>query len=383
MKSSLKVAVTCLIALVITLSAVMPLVLLPKPSPTSSALISGPTLREILSGRGNYLDPSVSKDGSRIAFASNRTGNYQIWMVNVDGSHLTKLTDSLGAKSDPQWSPDSMTIAFLSSTDSLSSLWTIKADGSGLTLITGNVQSVQDFVWSPKGGFLTFDSFSNGRWAIYEARAGSQQIQLTNVSSNSLYPSWSADGKSMAYSSNRFGNYDIFVRNVASGAETRLNGSEGDNLVPRFSKSADQLLFMSNRTGTWSIWTEDMNGSALANLLDPYQEFRDPMWSPAVDLSANPIWNPSSQSVLFVSSDTPSLSDAFIIQPNVLVRADEVGTQALGVIQTRISANLTGANSACWTPSGEGVVLTSNQGKDQGIWLVEFNPTTPSNPYGQ
>jgi Tol biopolymer transport system component len=376
-RASAKVALTCLIAVMITVAAVTPILFLPKPS-SASAYQS-----HVLSGKGNYLDPSVSPSGSLIAFASNRTGSYQIWLVNTKGSTVTRLTDSDGAKSDPQWSPAGNMIAFLSASSSLTSLWTINTDGSELAMVSLMGQSVQDFAWNPSTGMLAYDSYANGKWTISMAKIGLTPIQLVNDTSNSMYPSWNPNGKYLVYSSDRNGNFDIFVQNIATGAESMVTMSQGDNLAPRFSPNGEQLLFMSNRTGVWSIWTQDVNGSAPVNLLDQSQEFRLPPWSPVVDLFANAQWSPNGLSVLFVSSVVSGIQDAFVIQPNALVPVDELGDIGLGLIQTRISENLTGANSACWLPNGQGVVLTWNQGSDQGIWIVGFSPVTYSNPYGK
>lgn len=375
--TSAKVAVTCLVAVMITVASVAPILFLPKPS------VANAYQTHILSGKGNYLDPSVSPDGNLIAFASNRTGSYQIWLVSIDGSTVTKLTDSSGSKSDPQWSPTLNLIAFLSTSGTLTSLWTINPDGSGLTMVSKSGQSVQDFAWNPANGVLAYDSYANGKWTISLAKIGSAPVQLTNSSSNSMYPAWNPNGEYLAYSSDRDGNFDIYVQNIATGSVSRVTSSQGDNFAPTFSPNGEQLLFMSNDTGAWSIWTQDVNGSNPANLLNPYQEFRQPMWSPPVDISANPQWSPDGLSVLFVSSAVSDPQDAFVLQPNVPVRVDEVGDVALSLIQTRISENLTGANSACWMPNGVGVVLTWNKGSDQGIWIVGFSEATAeANPYG-
>ena len=170
---------------------------------------------------------------------------------------------------------------------------------------------------------------------------------------------------------------------MESGVETRITSSHGDNLLPRFSPNGHELLFMSNSTGAWSIWTVYLNGSSLSNLLDPYQEFRQPTWSPSVDLLANPQWSPNGLTILFVSSSSSESQDAYVLEPNVLVAVDEVGDFGMGLIQTRLSENITGANSATWLPDGSGVVLTWSGGADAGIWVLSFQPVVATNPYGK
>lgn len=76
--------------------------------------------------------PAWSPDGTKVAFHSDRGGNYDIWVVNVDGSGLTRLTASNDSDGYPVWKPDGTRIAFIRGNE----LWTMNPDGTDQKRIT-------------------------------------------------------------------------------------------------------------------------------------------------------------------------------------------------------------------------------------------------------
>jgi serine/threonine-protein kinase len=73
--------------------------------------------------------PAPSPDGERIAFMSQRDGNWEIYMVNSDGSNLQRLTDDPGQDGLPAWSPDGEAIAFVSSRGGAWGVWAMTPEG--------------------------------------------------------------------------------------------------------------------------------------------------------------------------------------------------------------------------------------------------------------
>ena len=76
-------------------------------------------VRRLVAGRG------------KIAYISDRGGNFDVYVVNEDGSGRRRLTRSPAVDGDPRWSPDGRTVAFLSDRDSHLEVYVVNADGSG------------------------------------------------------------------------------------------------------------------------------------------------------------------------------------------------------------------------------------------------------------
>jgi serine/threonine-protein kinase len=83
-------------------------------------------------------DPAWSPDGRRIAFQSRRDGNLEIYVINLDGTGLRRLTDHPAADGRPAWSPDGQWIAFESDRDGKLDIYIMRADGSDVRRITSN-----------------------------------------------------------------------------------------------------------------------------------------------------------------------------------------------------------------------------------------------------
>jgi TolB protein len=89
-------------------------------------------VRQLLPGSMRDLNPAWAPSGRAIAFASNRSGGFEIWTVEVDGTGLRRVTSGPGAKTWPRWSPDGKSIMFTMAREGRQSLWIIDADGANL-----------------------------------------------------------------------------------------------------------------------------------------------------------------------------------------------------------------------------------------------------------
>jgi eukaryotic-like serine/threonine-protein kinase len=152
--------------------------------------------------RSTYDDaiPQYSRDGSRIAFQSNRSGNLEIWTCHEDGSDCQQITRFGGPQSGtPHWSPDGHRIAFDSRVEGRSEIFIIAADGGAprrLTTTPGFNNMIPS--WSADGQWLYFASNRSGRDEIWKVPAeGGTEIQVTRAGGvNALS---SPDGKYLYY----------------------------------------------------------------------------------------------------------------------------------------------------------------------------------------
>lgn len=171
----------------------------------------GSNTTQLTQNDASDINPAWSPDGQWIAFTSYRDAHAEVYIMKPDGSDQTRLTDSTGGNSNPIWSPDGKYIAFISWRDEPNTstcgnncneeIYVMDADGSHQTRLT-NSPGIDDHpVWSPDGKYIAFVSFRNENERdtcgdhcnsdIYLMNSnGSNQIQLTNDPNADWWPTW-------------------------------------------------------------------------------------------------------------------------------------------------------------------------------------------------
>jgi Tol biopolymer transport system component len=146
------------------------------------------------------MDPAFSPDGKSIAFVSNRSGRWNLWIGNTDGTGLRELAAQSLLPFHPAWSPDSREIAFDSMAFGKGEIWLISAAGglpSRLVAMPGGAEVPS---WSPDGKRVVFYTNAGGSRQIWEVAAtGGAPVQLTH--GGSYDPSESTDGRYLYYGS--------------------------------------------------------------------------------------------------------------------------------------------------------------------------------------
>ena len=172
--------------------------------------------------------PSLSPDGTRIVFASNRDGPAHVFVMNVDGSGLARLTNSASGDTMPGWSPDGTRIVYQTLLPNHNwEIYVMNADGSGQTNLTNNPAIDTSPAWSPDGTRIVFETNHDGDFEIYVMDAdGSGQTNLTNnPAAYDIAPAWSPDGRQIIFRSDRDGDrfeYKPYVMNADGSQVTPL-----------------------------------------------------------------------------------------------------------------------------------------------------------------
>lgn len=110
-----------------------------------------------------YYDAlSISPDGEQIAFASQRDGNWEIYVMEIDGSNVRRLTSNRADDRDPAWSPDGTQIAFVSARDGFLEVYVTDTAGSALRQLTDSSENKRKPVWSPDGSYIVFNGTIDG-----------------------------------------------------------------------------------------------------------------------------------------------------------------------------------------------------------------------------
>ncbi len=230
---------------------------------------------------------------SRIVFASNRDGDWDIYSMDANGDNVVQLTNHPASDRFPAGSPDGRRIAFESERGVTPDLYVMDSDGSNVIRLTHDNFLEGTPSWTPDGTRFAFASFrfAVGNWEIYAMDAdGNNVINLTKHKWWDVKPSWSPDGSKIAFVSMRDGGFNtphhIFIIN-ADGTERRnLTGDTHlrDNWGPAWSPDGSKIAFSSRRffrEGTRNdIFVITAEGKELEQLTDGARWNTSPVYSP-------------------------------------------------------------------------------------------------------
>ena len=177
-----------------------------------------------------------SPDGSRFAFTSDRDGDDEIYVMDLDGGNQTRLRGSPALDSFPAWSPDGTQIAFVTDRAGNHEIYVMNADGFSQRRLTNS--SARDTLpaWSPDGTKILFQSDRDGDDEIYIMEAdGTNLRQLTFNNDFDSSPSFSPDGTKILFHSRRdVGSAHLYVMNADGTDVRRLTFNSGDDFLARW-----------------------------------------------------------------------------------------------------------------------------------------------------
>jgi Tol biopolymer transport system component/DNA-binding winged helix-turn-helix (wHTH) protein len=122
------------------------------------SLTAEPVAQMLLASTRNQNNPSVSPDGSKIAFESDRSGSHEVWISDADGHNLQQITHLNSLTGTPSWSPDSKLLAFDSRAEGEANLYVYNTAGGDLRKITASTRANSLPSWSRDGRFLFYAS---------------------------------------------------------------------------------------------------------------------------------------------------------------------------------------------------------------------------------
>jgi Tol biopolymer transport system component len=223
--------------------------------------------------RDTAVDQSAdwSPDGFEIAFMSRRDGDYEVYVMLVNGRGLRQLTSNGTADGFPRWSPDGSQILFTSARDGNLELYVMSPDGTNPTRLTSSSGDDIGGAWSPDGARIAFVSERGGGREIYLMRPdGTDLVRLTN---NTAFEgsrlAWSPDGARIAfhaYGAETDESADIYVIDVDGANETQLTRDPANDRFPVWSPDGRQVGFTSDREGDDEIYLMNADGTGLVRL---------------------------------------------------------------------------------------------------------------------
>ncbi len=224
--------------------------------------------------------PAWSPDGAKIAFGSWREqNNYEIYVMNADGTGVTRLTSDPASDYTPFWSPDGTKIAFASDRDGNFEIYVMNADGTGVVRLTNDGRFDLGPAWSPDGLKIAFTSFRSGQPEVYVMNAnGTGLVPLTD--NLGFDPAWSPDGTRIAFGSTRNGTVEIYVMNADGSGVTKLTSNDAIEDGPAWSPNGTKIAFRSDRDGNSEIYSMNADGTAQTRLTNSPVFDAFPRWRP-------------------------------------------------------------------------------------------------------
>jgi TolB protein len=218
--------------------------------------VDGEGLTPIVTDKGHDITPVYSPDGRRIAFVSERDGNREVYMCAADGSDQRRLTNNPAADIHPVWSADGARIMFSSNRGNTNledyDIYTMAADGSDVRQVTRGPDVDTYSSWSPDASRIITRRVVGGNNEVFVMNAdGGGAVNLTNnPSAYDGWPVWSPDGKRVAFASGPGGRspHRIYVmdadgKNVRAMTDAPPGSSFVYDTQPCFSHDGRRLAF--------------------------------------------------------------------------------------------------------------------------------------------
>lgn len=268
---------------------------------------------------------------TEIAFISTRGGRFkELWVMRFDGGDLRQLTRNQTINLSPSWSPDGRSLLYTSYRDGRPRLYEVDTrtqrrrrvlggpgivvggryapsgreiavsreeargdteivivdhDGSPIQVVARNEGIDVSPTWSPDGRRLAFCSARGGTPQIYVVdAAGGPPRRVTQAGTYNTSPAWSPTGDRIAYTGRvRGGSFQIFVLELATGGVRQVTRGPGDNTNPSWSPDGRYLVFSSTRSGRDELFVSDWRGLSQFRLIAGPGGDTSPAWSPWLD----------------------------------------------------------------------------------------------------
>lgn len=244
--------------------------------------VDSSVITQITGDPADDIHPRLSPDQKRIVFCSNRTGNWDVWVINRDGTGLMQLTFDRTDEIAPTWSPDGSRIAF--------SVWGRRSHRWEIWTMALDRPTIRQFLvygmfpaWSPDGQHIAFQRprergsrrFSSWVVTLVDGEARQPREVAYSDAAACIAPRWSPDGQMLVYCAvpvQRVGfgsrprqsdNADIWVVDIESGLRMKITDSAATAFNPVWAGDG-RIFFVSGQGGNDNIWSVRSHMSAFA-----------------------------------------------------------------------------------------------------------------------
>jgi TolB protein len=287
-------------------------------------------LTRITYGDWDDITPSPSPDGEKIAFASNRNGFWDLYLLDLSSGDVTQLTNTPEYEGAPTWSPDGSFMAFEAYEDeNLNILVGPATDPLNEPIrLTASTSTDHSPAWAPDGRHIAFISDGEVILADLDRTDNDRFQNLSNTElASEAHPVWAPDGNRLAWasSSQSVGRSGIYIWDAIRNVPAVWIG---DGNWPVWNTTGDQVLTTLAAPNSTFLTTYSVNGQPLQALAPfPAPILRGLLWSnlivpdelpdefqQAAELTPAPLWAPNGDPVNEGASDRWSLVELEGIQ---------------------------------------------------------------------
>jgi Tol biopolymer transport system component/DNA-binding winged helix-turn-helix (wHTH) protein len=320
------------------------------PSLWRVAVAGGDPERLPVGGDNSYY-PSVSLQGHRLSYTtvSGGTPIYRISTTSPQGQRAVakKFLSSTRVDASPCYSPDGKRIAFQSDRSGNPEIWMCDSDGQNISQLTFFRKGVAGTAqWSPDGSQIAFDYRATGMSDVYVINMnGGVPRRVTTEDADDSVPSWSRDGKSLYFASNRSGTLEVWKTPVEGGQAVQLTKHGG---FTAFESSDGRYIYFNKNAGCPGVWKMPVDGGDETLVLNNSGAGNWGQWSVA------------DSGIYFIDYQPDGLSVAFF---NF---ATQKTTRVVGL--ENVNAFIGGLTAS---PDGKQILYTQQDPLSSDIMLVE------------
>jgi TolB protein len=217
---------------------------------------------------------------TRIAFVTDRTGNKEIALMDVDGHSVKILTQNGSINISPAWHPDGRSLLYTCFQRRNPDLYQVFIATGNSVLLSAVPGPNAAAAWSPDGKSIALMMRGKDNTEIYLLNSlGKDPVQLTRSWDNKTSPTWSPDGKQIAFVSDRSGSPQIYILDLASQKQRRLTYEGNYNCSPAWSPKGDKIAFARQEEGGFHLYTIRPDGTDVRRITREGSN-ENPSWAP-------------------------------------------------------------------------------------------------------
>ncbi|HMA35204.1 MAG TPA: LpqB family beta-propeller domain-containing protein [Chloroflexia bacterium] len=320
----------------------------------SGCLVTGGPTPDVLGPSPTPSAPPLPPVGGRIAFLTDRdAGRRELWVINPDGSHATRLLPGRPMDGVPAWSPDGKRIVYVFDDSGKSRLGVVLLNDDntpGLSAtITADAQGSDNTfpAWSPDGREIAFASNRSGNYQIYTmSSVGGPVSSFPSQPAYAGAPAWSPDGKLIAFVAGADALHaELYMVPAGGGSPTQITNNGRGAALPTWAPDGKSLLFLlQSPDGAHKIAEIRPDGTGQRELTAAPAGVTVPVED------QGQTWSPDGTQIAFFS-DRSRNNDIYVMARD--------GTQL-----TALAPDPAGDVNPSWAPDSSRLVFSSKRGAD-------------------